>query len=175
MRTALNKCALLLALCLVLAGLIGFFLWRDRPLALDPAQLALSDNQRGLSSPEAELALDIRPGRIDLSLTNLGRESLFSGASVGSENRLFTGGEIEVLLNGRWYQVPQERYASAGVGIELGPGESFQAEVFLNPARRLPDGQYRFSFGYQYGERLLRHISCARFDVARGRYVQPAG
>lgn len=175
MRTALNKCALLLALCLVLSGLIGFFLWQDRPLDLDPDLLALSDDQRGLGSPEAELALDIRPGRIDLSLTNLGRESLFSGASVGSENRLFTGGEIEVLLNGRWYQVPQERYASAGVGIELAPGESFQAEVVLHPERRLPDGQYRFSFGYQCGGDMLRHVSFARFDVVKGRYVQPAG
>lgn len=179
MKTVLKKYVPAAVLILILAALIVFFLWLDRPLELDPAQLTRAEYQE--SCPGVELILDIKPGQLDMTLANRGDAVLSFGAAVDAENRLFTGGGIEAALNGVWYQVPQERYASAGVGIELASEETFQARISLNPERKLPDGQYRFAFHYQCESpesdlpvrEQPRYCSYARFDVAKGAYVQP--
>lgn len=55
---------------------------------------------------------------------------------------------LDGLLGGVWYHVPHRGYATAGVGKETGPGEIFSFAPILSPYGRLPDGQYRLSFGY---------------------------
>lgn len=179
MKTLLKKYALAAVFILFLAVLVTFFLWLDRPMALDPTQLAQAECQE--CYPGVELVLDIRPGQLDMTLINHSDAMLSFGAAVAAGDRLFTSGGIEAALNGRWYQVSQKRYASAGVDIGLAPEETFQARIFLNPERKLPDGQYRFAFHYQCGkpegELPVReqpgYCSYARFDVVNGAYTQP--
>ena len=160
----------------VLAVGLGVFAWYTaRPVDLDPAELTPAETAE--SCPDCTLSLEVA-GR------SIRQASFFNGST-----QYFYHGDppdysgLEVLLEGTWYHVPHKEYATAGVGKVTGPGEQFSFEPILSPYGRLPDGQYRLSFGYwEYDPNWdvpLRerpfYVSYARFDVENGRYVTPDG
>lgn len=166
---------LVLTLAVVAVGL-GVFAWYTaRPVDLDPGKLTPAETAE--SYPDCTLSLEVA-GR------SIRQASFFNGST-----QYFYHGDppdysgLEVLLEGKWYQVPHRDYATAGVGQGTGPGERFSFEPILSPYGTLPDGQYRLSFGYweddpdsdePLHERPF-YVSYARFDVESGRYVTPDG
>lgn len=69
------------------------------------------------------------------------------GASAGPNAETIFSPGLEVFLDGIWYEVPFEPYASAGIGLKLSPGDSVSGQVSLSHYGRLPDGQYRALYG----------------------------
>lgn len=173
---ALKKWSGLVLTLAVLAVGLGVFAWYTaRPVDLDPAELTPAETAE--SYPGCTLSLEVAGQSIR-------QASFFNGST-----QYFYHGDppdysgLEVLLEGTWYHVPHKEYATAGVGKVTGPGEQFSFEPILSPYGRLPDGQYRLSFGYwEYDPNWdvpLRerpfYVSYARFDVENGRYVTPDG
>lgn len=171
---ALKKWSGLVLTLAVLAAGLGVFAWYTaRPVDLDPAELTPAETAE--SYPDCTLSLEVA-GR------SIRQASFFNGST-----QYFYHGDppdysgLEVLLEGTWYHVPHKEYATAGVGKVTGPGEQFSFEPILSPYGRLPDGQYRLSFGYwedapdsdePLHERPF-YVSYARFAVESGRYVTP--
>lgn len=177
---ALKKWSGLVLTLAVLAAGLGVFAWYTaRPVDLDPAELTRAETVEPY--PGTELSLEINGALINLTFSNHSDARLESGASVDGERNLFFSGGLQVLLDGQWYEVPSETYATAGVGLELEPGDSVSGQYSLSPYGTLPDGQYRITFGYwqrspSEQDPLLRqpyHQSYARFAVESGRYVTP--
>lgn len=173
--------ALVLTIAVLAVG-AGFFSWyTSRPMVLDPAELTQAETVEDY--PGAELSLEVNGSLMELTFSNHSDARLESGASVDGERNLSFGGGLQVLLDGQWYEVPSEPYATAGVGLELEPGDSVSGQYSLSPYGQLPDGQYRIALGYWQrspGEKdpLLRqpyHQSYARFDVESGHYMAPEG
>lgn len=169
-------------LCVVAAlllGALGAFIWyTSRPVDLDPAELSPAENYE--SYPGVELALDIRSYQIDMTLRNDSDIHIESGAAVDQNQNLIETPGLDVLLDGTWYIVPHETYASAGVGLELAPGDQVPVRASMSPYGKLPDGQYRLSFGYweqtpeEDGTPLRErpfYVSRARIDIVNGKYV----
>lgn len=178
----LKKWGGLAAVLAVLAAGLGTLVWyTSRPVQLDPAKLTPAETAE--PCPGAELSLEIKGALMELTFSNHSDARLESGAAVDGERNLYFTGGLQVLLDGQWYEVPSEEYATAGVGLELEPGDSVSGQYSLSPYGTLPDGQYRISFGYwqrspSEDDPLLRqpyHKSYARFDVESGRYVTPDG
>lgn len=167
--------ALVLTLAVLAVGL-GVFAWHTaRPVELNPAELTLAETVEPY--PGAELSLEINGALISLTFSNHSEARLESGASVDGDRNLFFTGGLQVLLDGQWYKVPSEPYATAGVGLELEPGDSVSGQYSLSPYGKLPDGQYRIAFVYwqsSLGEEdpLLRQSyrqSYAEFRLEYGR------
>lgn len=165
-----------LAVC---AGALGGLSWyvsrpiSSDPAVLDPAELTAAETIE--SYPGTELSLELNDSKIDLIFWNN------SDAAIDHDGSPSVDIGVEVLLDGTWYEVPCENYATGGVDRVTGPGETFRAKPILDPYGKLPDGQYRISFGYwcrdPASEGPLRGQPCykayARFDVARGRCALP--
>ena len=130
-----------------MAALIGACLWSSRPVRLDAGALTPAETLDSL--PGLELYLDTHRGHtLSMTVVNRSGLSVESGGSVDQDAALYLEPGLDVLLNGTWYNVPYEPYTSAGVGLELDPVEEIEGQVRLSQFRRLPDGQYRLSFGY---------------------------
>ena len=189
----LRKWGALMVVLGVLAVGLGTLVWyTSRPVVLDPAKLtpaetvesypkcALSLELAGRSIPEATFC---NGALINLTFSNHSDAQLESGASVDGDRNLFFTGGLQVLLEGQWYEVPSEEYATAGVGLELEPGDSISGQYSLSPYGTLADGQYRIAFGYWQGSpseddpllRQPRHCSYAEFSVEDERYVTSEG
>ena len=160
----------------VLAGGTGALMWYlHRPVVLDPAQLTAADTLSAY--PGTELSLEIAHGTIRGAVfRNESTRTVYHGDPPD-----YSG--LEVCLEGIWYHVPHQEYATSGVGEKTGPGECFAFEPILSPYGTLPDGQYRLSFGYwpyDGGEDMpLRQqtlfVCYARFDSQKGQCVFPNG
>lgn len=168
--------ALVLTLAVLAVGLGVFALYTARPVELNLAELTLAETVE--SCPGAELSLAVKGKLMELTFSNHSGARLESGASVdGDRNLLFTGG-LQVLLDGQWYKVPSEPYATAGVGLELEPGDSVSGQYSLSPYGKLPDGQYRIAFVYwqsSLGEEdpLLRQSYRQSYAEFRLEYGHP--
>ena len=173
---ALKKWSGLVLTLAVLGVGLGVFAWYTaRPVDLDPEELTPAETAE--SYPDCTLSLEVA-GR------SIRQASFFNGST-----QYFYHGDppdysgLEVLLEGTWYHVPHRDYSTAGVGKVTGPGEQFSFDPILSPYGKLPDGQYRLSFGYwendpNWDEPLRERpfcVSYARFDVESGRYVIPEG
>lgn len=163
----------------LLLAALGLFLWyTSRPVVLNPAELTQAEGHE--SYPGVELMLDITSYQMNFTLRNGSIDRLESGASVDQDQNLIDTPGVDVLLDGIWYNVPHKTYASAGVGLELEPGNQVSIRASMSPYGKLPDGQYRLSFGYwKYTPEEDRtplsqrpfYVSCARFDITNGKYV----
>lgn len=170
----MKKWGALVLVLAVLMGLLGGLMWiTSRPVVLKAAELTAVEPTE--SYPECQLSLGISHGRI--------RSAVFQNESTQS----FYHGDppdysgLEVCLNGVWYHVPHREYATAGEGKVTGPGENFSFEPVLSPYGKLPNGQYRLSFGY-WQEDLDKNepitqqaffVSYAPFEIQNGQYVLP--
>ena len=173
----LKKWGALVLMLAVLAVGLGVFAWYTaRPVELNPAELTPAETVE--SCPGAELSLAVKGKLMELTFSNHSDARLESGASVdGDRNLLFTGG-LQVLLDGQWYEVPAEKYATAGVGLELEPGDSVSGQYSFSPYGKLPDGQYRIAFAYwqrspDEGDPLLRQSYCQSYAEFRLEYGHP--
>lgn len=88
----------------------------------DDTRLTVSKLQSQLLGLEFVLNLDSMS--ISATFSNNMDIRLDSGASAGSDTETIFSPELEVLLDGVWYEVPFEPYASAGIGLELASGDS---------------------------------------------------
>ncbi len=162
---------LVLAVCG--GALSGLIRHTSHPAALDPAELTPAEALE--SYPGTELSLELKGGKIGLIFWNN------SDTAFDHDGSPSVDVGVEVLLDGIWYEVPCENYATAGVDRITGPGETFRAKPILEPYGKLPDGQYRLSFGYwKYDpawEKPLNqqpfYTSYARFHVTEGQYALP--
>ena len=146
MKTLKKWSGLVLTLAVLGVGL-GVFAWyTSRPVELDPAELAPAET--GEPCPGAELSLAVNGYLMELTFSNHSDARLESGAAVDGDGNLYFTGGLQVLLDGQWYEVPSEEYATAGVGLELEPGDSVSGQYSISPYGTLPDGQYRISLGY---------------------------
>lgn len=180
MKRILKQYSIAFVLAAVLLALIGFFLWKSQPVPLEAAGLTPAETEE--SYPGVELTLESNGYQIGLIFSNNSDARLESGAAVGRNNELFFSGGLEILLDGVWYTVPHKDYATAGVGLELEPGDSVSGYYSLSPYEKLPDGQYQLPVGYwvfdpELGYPLAgRHpyyVTYARFDIVDGRYTLP--
>ena len=172
----LKKWGGLMAALAVLAAGVGALVWyTSRPVELNPAKLTPAETAEPY--PGCTLSLELA-GR------SIRQASFFNGSTeyfYHGDPPDYSG--LEVLLEGTWYHVPHRDYSTAGVGKVTGPGEQFSFEPILSPYGRLPDGQYRLSFGYwendpNWNEPLRErpfYVSYARFDVENGKYVASQG
>ena len=169
--------ALTIALLAVCAGI--FYWYTSRTMVLDPAKLTPAETVE--SCPGAELSLTISGTDMALTFSNHSDARLESGAAVGGDRNFYFTGGLQVLLEDQWYMMPSEAYSTAGVGLELQPGDSVSGPYDLTPYGDLPDGAYRIAFDYRQrspsaDDPLMHHPyhqSYARFDVETGRYVIP--
>lgn len=170
----LRKWGALIVVLGVLAVGLGTLAWyTSRPVVLDPAKLTLAETVE--TFPGCTLSLELAGRSIpEAAFCNESTEYFYHGDPPD-----YSG--LEVLLEGRWYHVPHRDYATAGTGQITGPGASFSFEPILDPYGKLPDGQYRLSFGYwkedpDSDELLCErpfYVSYAQFDVENGRCVIP--
>lgn len=168
--------ALVLTLAVLAVGLGVFALYTARPVELNPAELTPAETVE--SCPGAELSLAVKGKLMELTFSNHSEARLESGASVDGDRNLFFTGGLQVLLDGQWYKVPSEPYATAGVGLELEPGDSVSGQYSLSPYGKLPDGQYRIAFVYwqsSLGEEdpLLRQSYRQSYAEFRLEYGHP--
>lgn len=169
----------LAVLILLIGGMVSFALWSSQPMSLRPEELTpVSDSSSPY--PGTELSLEMDGAHLLLTFINRSDAHLTSGASVRQDKTLHFSGGLQVLLDGQWYFVPHKDYATAGVGLELGPGDSVSGEYSISPIYgRLPDGQYRLPFHYWRREpgsdaplsQQPSYISYASFIVSDGQYV----
>ena len=147
MKQLLKQYAGGLILLALLTALIGACLWSSRPIRLNASELTPAETLDSL--PGLELYLDThRSHTLSMTVVNRSGLSVESGGSVDQDATLYLDPGLDVLLNGTWYNVPYEPYASAGVGLELAPGEEIEGQTSLSQYGHLPDGQYRLSFVY---------------------------
>lgn len=160
-----------LFLVLFLAALGGFIYATSRPMALKAEDLtpAAADN----TDPGLELSLSLTGQQLQMTFRNNTDFTLDSGASVDGNHEIVVSAHLDILLDGVWYTVPYEPYATAGIGLELEPGDVCQVRVSLSHYDRLPDGQYRVSFGGQRRSTGAYYRAYARLDVENGLYVLP--
>jgi hypothetical protein len=152
--------------------LLGIFVGNRlfSPKTWDAAQLTVSKSQAQL--PGLELVLDLDSMPIGVRFSNNTDIHLESGASVGSDMETIFSLDLEVLLDGVWYEVPSESYASAGIGLELAPGDSVSGQAGFPYYGKLPDGQYRALYGaYSPSSNLQYYVAYAYLGVQDGRYV----
>lgn len=177
---ALKKWSGLVLTLAVLAAGLGALVWyTSRPVDLNPAELTPAETAE--PCPGVELSLAVNGYLMELTFSNHSDARLESGAAVDGDGNLYFTGGLQVLLDGQWYEVPSEEYATAGVGLELEPGDSVSGQYSLSPYGTLPDGQYRISLGYwqrspSEEDPLLRqpyHCSYAEFVVKDSQYVVP--
>lgn len=168
-------------LALVLAAGAALFFLNRPPAPFDLAELTPAETVE--SCPSAELSLEIDGHSLELTFQNNSDSWLASGASVDRNNDFFFHGGLDVFLDGQWYQVPSEDIVTAGVGLELEPGDSVSGAYSFVGYDQLPDGQYRFPFGYWVfdptSDRPISegpyYESYAEFLVEDGQYTLPAG
>lgn len=181
MKQLLKQYAGGLILLALLTALIGACLWSSRPVRLNAAELTPAETLDSL--PGLELYLDAHRGHtLSMTVVNRSGLSVESGGSVDQDATLYLDPGLDVLLNGTWYNVPYEPYASAEVGLELGPGEKIEGQVSLSQFGRLPDGQYRLSFVYWQqapgDEHPLKDLplyaSYTGLEISDGNYTLPA-
>ena len=134
------------ALILVLAAGAALLLLTRPPEPFDPAELTPAETV--LSYPGAELSLEISGRQVALTFSNHSGARLDTGVAVGTDRERFFFGGLDVFLDGRWYQVPHKDIATAGVGLELAPGDSVPGAFSFTAYDALPDGQYRIPYGY---------------------------
>lgn len=158
-------------LIIVVLVMCGIFVGNNlfSPKVWDVTQLTVSESQSHLSGLEFVLNLDNTP--ISATFSNNTDICLDSGASAGPNAEIIFSPELEVLLDGVWYEVPFEPYASAGIGLELSPGDSVSGQVSFSHYGRLPDGQYRTLYGAYLPSSNMRYVAYAYLDVQNGRYV----
>ena len=160
-----------LFLVLFLIGLGGFIWFTSRPVELKAEDLTPAEERN--TDPGLELSLALTGQQLRMTFVNNSGFTLDSEASVDGNRELIVHGSLDILLDGVWYTVPCEPFATAGVGLELAPGGTVQARMVLLQYGKLPDGQYRVSFG---GKRLstgVWYTAFARLDMEKGMYVLP--
>ena len=150
-------------------GISGFVWWTSRPVELAAEDLIPTETCE--SYPETELSLELTKYKIAVTFHNNSDTTFYHGDPPDYSS-------LDVRLDGKWYYVPHEDYSTAGVGMETGPEQSFTFEPILAPYGKLPDGEYRISFGFWNAEvmpidRLPEGVLYARFDVSDGYYIQP--
>ena len=164
-----------------MAALIGACLWSSRPVRLNAGAMTPAETLDSL--PGLELYLGTYRGcTLSMTVVNRSGLSVESSGSADQDTTLYLEPGLDVLLNGIWYNVPYEPYTSAGVGLELAPGEEVEGQVRLSQFGRLPDGQYRLSFGYwtqaPEDERprkdLPLYASYTGLEILDGNYTLPA-
>ena len=164
-------------LALVLAAGAALFFLNRPPAPFDLAELTPAETVE--SCPSAELSLEIDGHSLELTFQNNSDSWLASGASVDRNNDFFFHGGLDVFLDGQWYQVPSEDIVTAGVGLELEPGDSVSGAYSFVGYDQLPDGQYRFPFGYWVfdptSDRPISegpyYESYVTFAIQNGKYV----
>lgn len=165
-----------------MAALIGACLWSSRPVRLDAGALTPAETLDSL--PGLELYLDTHRGHtLSMTVVNRSGLSVESSGSADQDTTLYLEPGLDVLLNGNgiWYNVPYEPYTSAGVGLELAPGEEVEGQVRLSQFGRLPDGQYRLSFVYwkhipgdeRHRKDLPLYASYTGLEISDGSYTLP--
>lgn len=131
MKQLLKQYAGGLILLALLTALIGACLWSSRPVRLNASELTPAETLDSL--PGLELYLDTHRGHtLSMTVVNRSGLSVESGGSVDQDATLYLDPGLDVLLNGTWYNVPYEPYASAGVGLELAPGEEIEGQTSLS-------------------------------------------
>ena len=170
-----------LGIVVLLAVLLASFFFLTRPpKPYDSTELTPAETVE--SYPGTELSLKIDGHSLELTFQNGSDSWLSSGASVDQNQELFLHGSLAVLLDGQWYEVPQEDIATAGVGLELAPGDSVSGSFSFAGYSSLPDGLYRISFGYwafDPGENTPVNSnpyfeSYAEFEIQSGKYILPS-
>lgn len=124
----------------------------------------------------AELTLETTGYQLYLTFSNFSDVRLESGASVDREGKLLFDAGLAVLLDGQWYWVPHKEYDTAGVGLEVEPGDTVQGQVFLSPYGKLPtDSTVTFGYWHRSSDGPLQeqdyYESYAQFRVEGGRYI----
>ena len=160
-----------LFLVLLLAILGGFLYHTSRPMALKAEDLTPA--AAGNTDPGLELSLSLTGQQLQMTFRNNAGFTLDSGASVDGNREIVVSPNLDILLDGTWYTVPCEPYTIFGIGLELEPGDVCQARVSLSHYDRLPDGQYRVSFGGKRWSTGAYYRAYARLDVENELYVLP--
>ena len=178
MKDAVKKWGPFCGVLAILLGGLAAFVWvTSRPVSLRAEELSPAETLAAY--PGAELTLETTGYQLELTFSNHSDARLESGASVDQNRDLFFDAGLAVLLDGQWYWVPHKDYATAGVGVELEPGDSASGRVVLSPYGKLPDGQYRITFSYWHRDRdqdtriqaQEYYESYAQFRIEGGRYL----
>ncbi len=176
MKNAVKKWGPFCGVLAILLGGLAAFVWvTSRPVSLRAEELSPAETLAAY--PGAELTLETSGYQLELTFSNHSDVRLESGASVDQNRDLFFDAGLAVLLDGQWYWVPHKEYDTAGVGLEAEPGDTVQGQVFLSPYGKLPDGQYRITFGYWHRssdgplQEQDYYESYAQFRVEGGRYI----
>lgn len=144
------------------------------PPTWDVAELVEAEPRTTLQGLEFLLNEDASP--FGATLVNRTDFLLESAAIVGVyDDMIFIPG-LEVKLDGHWYTVPREDYFSAGIGLELAPGDRVSGKLSLGPYGygRLPDGAYRvFYSAYRPDSPMASYTAYAYFDIQNRRYCLP--
>ena len=116
-------------LAILLGGLAAFAWFTSRPVSLRAEELTPAETMEAYSG--AELTLETTGYQLYLTFSNFSDARLESGASVDREGKLLFDAGLTALLDGQWYWVPHKEYDTAGVGLEVEPGDTVQGQVFL--------------------------------------------
>ena len=164
---------------IILAAAVLAYVWflSRPPEPFDPAELTPAETLEAY--PGTELSLEIDGHVLNVTFQNNSDSWLSSGATIDENKHLFLHGGLAVLLDGRWYQVPHKDIATAGVGLELAPGDSVPGAFSFTAYDALPDGQYRIPYGYwtfdPASDRSHRanpyYESYVTFAVQNGKYL----
>ena len=176
MKNAVKKWGPFCGVLAILLGGLAVFAWfTSRPVSLRAEELTPAETMEAYSG--ADLTLETTGYQLYLTFSNFSDARLESGASVDREGKLLFDAGLAVLLDEQWYWVPRKEYDTAGVGLEVEPGDTVQGQVFLSPYGKLPDGQYRITFGYWHRssdgplQEQDYYESYAQFCVEGGRYI----
>ena len=160
---------------------LAVLLWlTSRPVSLTAEELNPAETMD--SYPGADLSLEIDDRQIRMIFSNRSDTLLESGAGINQSQKLLFDAGLDILLDDRWYAVPFREYSTAGVGLEIKPGDTVEGEAILSPYGRLPDGQYRISLGYWRWEpdddsplsQQPYYESYALFNIEEGNYISAA-
>ena len=165
--------------CTALAAAVLAYVWflSRPPEPFDPAELTPAETLEAY--PGTELSLEIDGHSLNVTFQNNSDSWLSSGAPVDENKHLFLYDGLAVLLDGRWYHVPYKNIATAGVGLELAPGDSVFGSFSFTAYDVLPDGPYRIPYGYwAFDPKSDRPISegpyyesYVTFAIQNGKYV----
>lgn len=126
--------------------------------------------ESSLDEPVSTVSMQFTGNDLDWSVTNLGVASLFHGNGASAA--------LQVLVNGAWYNVPQNSWMHYGVTAEeyeLKPGESYSSPFNLEPYGDLPCGNYRIVFGFDWDSYEKHGYSAVCFLILKdGTLAQEA-
>lgn len=173
MKAFLKKWGVFCILGAAALVVFGILAWNSGKLSdWNPKELAVS--QSPAAAPGLELTLNLEEYPIGVTFTNNSEFPLESCASVGkdADDVIFFLG-LEVLLDGVWYIVPSRVGDSAGIGLNLEPGNAVNGRAGLSLYGQLPDGHYRASYSAWLPGAEEVYVAYAYFDAANRRCVSP--